>query len=83
MYLGRLASAKKAMIMAKYTLYAHIRPNGEFRIFSDITTQKKADDHISWYCGSVEKAARAGHRMVVCEVDLPDSGDSMDDSRGG
>lgn len=65
--------------MAKHALFAHVRPGGDFKIYSDITTQQLADNYITWYFGTVEKASAAGHRMIQCEVELPDSaGDKHD-----
>jgi len=55
----------------EHVVYAYVKDDGSFRIESDITTQKKADDHVRWYYGTVAKAAAEGRRMVQCVVRFP------------
>lgn len=54
----------------QYMAFAYVRDDGHFRVESDITTQQKADDRLSWHYGTVAKANAAGRRMVRCKVTL-------------
>ena len=54
------------------TLYAIARDDGYFRIESDLDTYEKAEKRLTWYYGTVEKAAREGRRIVRCTVIVHD-----------